>query len=152
MVDRNGNVTPEWYRWFSRKETSIEAGEVAAGSGLTGGGPVSAGVAIAVADHGIGNLQLREGSACSVIGRHANSVGQVADITADADNRVLSREGDEVAFRDHIDGVSVGAIVPASGRFTTLRLDQAPTAGVLAGTHYVTVSFNGTDYKVILHS
>jgi hypothetical protein len=132
LVDEKGYIQIEWYRWLAGKEVGIEAGAVAAGTGLTGGGPVSTGVEISVADHGIGNTQLRNGSACSVIGRQANSTGSVADITADANNRVLTREDDEVAFRDHIEGVSVGATVPATGRFTTLRVDQAPTAAVLA--------------------
>jgi len=37
-------------------------------------------------------------------------------------------------------------------RCATFRMDQTPTSAVNTATHYVTMNFNGTDYKVLLHS
>jgi hypothetical protein len=53
---------------------------------------------IGVANNGIGNLQLRQGGATSVIGRSANSTGNVADIAASASGNVLWRNGTTLAF------------------------------------------------------
>jgi hypothetical protein len=46
----------------------------------------------------IGNVQLRQGSATSVIGRSANSTGNVADIAAGANDRLLARVSNALSF------------------------------------------------------
>lgn len=79
-----------------------------AGDGLTGltsfavkpNGPtigVSA-AGVKVADNQIGNTQLRQGAACSIIGRSANAPGNVADITATADGQVGQRIAGAIVF------------------------------------------------------
>lgn len=52
----------------------------------------------AIAPNAVGNAALRQGTALSVIGRSANTVGNVADITAGTDGHVLRRSGTTLAF------------------------------------------------------
>lgn len=152
IVDRNGLPTAEFYRFLVglvRTTDTAAAGEVVAGTGLTGGGAVADGVTIALENNGVGNAQLRQGAATSVIGRSANSAGNVADIAAGADHEVLTREGGTLAFRSTIDGVAVGGTTPAAVRCTTLRIDTAPVAGVPVATFTVDVNLNGVVYKLL---
>jgi hypothetical protein len=51
-----------------------------------------------VPDGSISNAKLRDGGACSVIGRSANSGGDVADISAASNGTVLTRTGDALSF------------------------------------------------------
>jgi hypothetical protein len=91
-----------------------EVRALTAGAGLTGGGDLSAdrtftvaaadgtitvnADSIQVATNGIGDAQLRQGAAVSVIGRSANSTGNVADIAAGANDRVLQRVSNALSF------------------------------------------------------
>lgn len=54
--------------------------------------------ALAVTTNGIGNSQIRQGAATSVIGRSANSTGNVADIAASADGQYLRRSSSALSF------------------------------------------------------
>lgn len=149
-----GRITPEFYRYLlSLNKTADEAGAgeivTAPGSGLTGGGAVADGVTLALANQGVGDAQLRYGAGTSVIGRAAGSTGQVADIVAANDERVLSREGGTLAFRPYLNGISLGPTSPAPVRCTTLRIDTAPVAGVPVATHTVEVNLNGSLYKLL---
>ncbi len=95
----------------------------AVGSGLFGGGAVADGISIGIAVNGVTNAMIRQSAGYSVIGRFAGTAGDVADITATADNRVLARIGGVLAFWD-------AALVP----------------GAIADGNYgdVTVSGSGT--------
>lgn len=64
---------------------------------LTDGGAKSS-LTVGVAANGIGNSQLRQGSAVSVIGNATGSIANVADITASADGEVLMRGGGSLSF------------------------------------------------------
>src|SRR6266704_279113 len=64
---------------------------------LTDGGPNST-LTIGVATNGIVDAKLRQGAATSVVGRSANSTGNVADIAAGADNRLLGRRAGALTF------------------------------------------------------
>lgn len=99
LIDQRGIMTAPWYRYFAKSE-NLEPGQITAGDGLTGGGDVSAGVSIAIADHGVGDDQLREALATSVIGRFQGTDGPVADIQATDDNRVLGRFDGQLVFKD----------------------------------------------------
>ena len=55
---------------------------------------------VVVATNGISNTNLRQGAALSVIGRSANSTGNVADISASADGDVLRVSGTTLGFGD----------------------------------------------------
>lgn len=70
---------------------------VASGTGLTGG-PITTSGTLSVATNGISDALLRQGAALTVIGRPANSTGNVADIAAGADGDVLRRSGTSLGF------------------------------------------------------
>jgi hypothetical protein len=53
---------------------------------------------VGIREGGVKNAKLRPGRECSVIGRSANSVGFVADILAAANDRLLTRISDVLAF------------------------------------------------------
>jgi hypothetical protein len=52
-----------------------------------------------IADNAVTDAKVRQGGACSVIGRSANTTGNVADISAGTNDRVLTRASDTLAFR-----------------------------------------------------
>ncbi len=152
----NLKLNPEWWRFFnSLNQTANAATEgsvtTAAGSGLAGGGAVSAGISIRIADNGVTNTMIRQGLATSVIGRAFGSAGNVADITADANERVLSREGNQLAFRSFINGVSIGPTTAAplvrADAFETTQTAAASTATV---THSVPIEVGGTTFYILL--
>lgn len=156
--DKNGQITGrianEWYRYLlSINRTANSAGNgvvsTASGSGLAGGGTVSDGVALQIADNGVSNTMLRQSAGTSVIGRAFNSTGNVADITAIGDNRVLTRQGGSLAFRQNIEATTVGLATPAAVRCTTLRIDTAPIAATPTATFTVEVNLNGSVYKLL---
>jgi hypothetical protein len=84
--------------------TAAQAGAVptsrtlTAGTGLTGGGDLTANRSFAVAANGVDNTLLRDSAALSVIGRSANSTGDPADIAAGSDAQVLRRSGTTLGF------------------------------------------------------
>lgn len=154
VIERDGTMNPAWYRFFVRKEaqaTEAAAGEILtpAAGGLEGGGLVSDGVELSIAEGGVTNDMIRDGLACSVIGRFMDSDGEVADIQAVADERVLSREGGLLAFRPWLNGISLGPDTPAPARVTTLRIDTAPTVSAATTTHKVQVNLNGATYYLL---
>jgi hypothetical protein len=70
----------------------------------------------------VSDAKLRQGTALSVIGRSANSTGNVADIAAATDNQVLRRSGTSIGF---------GAINLASSNAVTGNL---PVTNLNSGT------------------
>jgi hypothetical protein len=70
---------------------------VATGTGLTGGTITTTGT-VSVATNGITNTLFRQSAGLSVVGRSANTTGDVADVTAATDHQVLRRSGTTVAF------------------------------------------------------
>lgn len=71
---------------------------------------------IAVGANGVGNAQLRQSAAFSVIGRSGNTTGDIADITAASDGQVLRRSGSVLGFGavDLSSAGGVAGILPAS--------------------------------------
>jgi hypothetical protein len=69
------------------------AGTYTAGAGLD-----LTGVQFSVETNGITDAMLRQSAGLSVIGRSANTTGDVADITATSDNEVLRRSGTSIGF------------------------------------------------------
>lgn len=71
-------------------------------AGPAAGGPASPGfrslVAADIPDGGITNAKLRDSAALSVVGRAANTAGNVADIAAASDGQVLRRSGATLGF------------------------------------------------------
>lgn len=87
--------------------------QIIAGAGLTGGGTLAAdrtlavgagtGITVnaddvAITTNGVTDALLRQSAAVSLIGRSANSTGNVADISASADDQILRRTGSTLNF------------------------------------------------------
>lgn len=104
LTDAGDHINISWWRFLARlmrKAGQAVAGEVATdpGSGLEGGGVVADGISLLIAPNGVENGMIRQGMACSVIGRFQNSLGDVADIQALSNNMVLGRFGNQLEFR-----------------------------------------------------
>jgi len=85
---------------------------------LTDGGAGST-LTWSVVNNGIGDTQLRQGAATSLVGRSANSIGNLADIAASANGQVLRRAANALSFGpvDLTDGTNAvtGALAIANG-------------------------------------
>ncbi len=138
LVDSKGLMSGPWFRYFTgqnRATSGAFAGEVLTGlgSGLEGGGNVADGIDLSIAPNGVENGMIRQSLATSVIGRFQGSPGNVADIQATADNRVLGRFGGILEFREITlipSTVADGAYdnVTVSGSGTIWTVTEAPNA------------------------
>lgn len=74
-------------------------------------GDLSANRTLSIATNGITNTLLRQSAGVSVVGRSADSTGNVADIAAGANDRLLARTSDTVAFQQLTLGMIPDAII-----------------------------------------
>lgn len=132
---QTGYLTRVGNNYLNNLTLNVNAGAAgsvttAPGSGLSGGGTVADGISLIIAPNGVSDAMIRQSAAYSVIGRAFGTAGNVADITATADNRVLARIGGVLAFWD-------AALVP----------------GAIADGNYgdVTVSVGGTVITINSH-
>ena len=95
---------------------------------------------VEVAQYGsnnVGDTQLRQSAATSVIGRSANSTGNVADISATVNETVLRRDGSGVLGFGTVDSGYVSDFTEA--------VQDAVAAAIAAGTHSaITVTYDGS--------
>lgn len=88
-------------------------------------GGAAAGITVGVATHGIGNTQLRQGGALSVIGNAGSVMADVADIASSANGDVLWNNG----------GSALGfAPLTFLGTVTTGAWNATPVAATFGGT------------------
>lgn len=91
-----------WGAWTNFNDAaSITSGTIPAARmpALTGDVTMTAGTTTtAIAAGAVGNAELRDSAALSVIGRASNSSGDPADITAGTDGHVLRRSGTTLGF------------------------------------------------------
>jgi hypothetical protein len=94
---------------------------------LTDGGATNT-VAVGVASNGIGNAQLRQAGANSVIGNAGGTTANVADITATIDGQVFSRVGGTIGFNNLAANptAQVGLSAVNGSATTYMRSDGAP--------------------------
>lgn len=92
-------------------------------------------------DNAVGNAELRDSAALSVIGRSANSSGDVADIAASADGQVLRRSGTTLGFGtvanaglDSMAEATVKGRAAGVGTGGPSDLTAAQVAAILAGS------------------
>jgi hypothetical protein len=123
-----------------------------------------------VKTNSIGDSHLRQSGGLSVVGRSANTTGDVADIVAGANDRVLRRVSDTVSFGELTVGMAandlwtyaklqnVSATNRVLGRVTSgagdiEELTAANVVSILAGETYTfnnaTVAWSGTNGTVI---
>jgi hypothetical protein len=117
-----GNVTTD--RLIGRDTAGTgESEQLTVGNGLefTGSG------GIGVANDGITDARLRNGTACSVIGRSANSTGDPADIAASTNNTLLARISNALAW-------VAGMVFDGSGRVQQIAFAAAQSASSDANT------------------
>lgn len=81
-----------------------------------------------VKDGGISNAKIRDSAAVSVIGRSANSTGDVADIAAASNGQVLKRESNALVF-DSVDAADI-----TDGAVTFAKRAARTDGGAGAGT------------------
>lgn len=115
---------------------------------ITDGGALG-NITVGIAANGIGNSQIRQGTALSVIGNATNALANVADIVAASDHQILRRSGTAIGFGaiDLSQSATVGAntitlagplttagAFPATFNFTASTNVTFPTSGTLATT------------------
>jgi len=92
------------------------------------------GVQFSVETNGITDAMLRQSAGLSVIGRSANSTGDVADITAASDNQVLRRDGTSIGFG----AVATGGI--ADDAVTNDKLRESAALSVIGNATNATAN------------
>lgn len=95
-----------------------------------------------IVDGAVTDSKLRDGAACSVIGRSANTIGEVADIAAASNNQALVRASNALSFVDFATVLAGGLQVPASIG-SGFRVQFGTTSGIsssvlLTGTQTIT--------------
>jgi len=123
------------------------AGTYTAGAGLDLNG-----TQFSVETNGITDAMLRQSAGLSVVGRSANSTGNVADITAANDNQVLRRSGTSVGFG----AVNLASTDAVTGDLPFANLAQGSALSVLGVTGNATADVAsiaaGTDHQVLRRS
>jgi hypothetical protein len=123
------------------------AGTYTAGAGLD-----LTGTEFSVETNGITDAMLRQSAGLSVVGRSANSTGNVADITAANDNQVLRRSGTSVGFG----AVNLASTDAVTGDLSFANLAQGSALSVLGVTGNATADVAsiaaGTDHQVLRRS
>lgn len=140
-------LTKEGYRFLfslNRNSGDTASGDITTGpgSGLAGGGTVADGLSLSIASNGVSNSMIRQSAATSVIGRAFSPGGNVADISASADNRVLGRFGGTLQFLDFgrvmetapLTSYTVAGLPSASPAGRMVYATDARNAGEGAGT------------------
>jgi hypothetical protein len=130
--------------------------------------------ALQIKDNGVSDAKFRQSAGLSVVGRSANSTGNVADITAAVDGQVLRRSGTSIGFGllvdANIDAAAAIAGTKVSPDFgsqnirTTGQIRQGSASndveefylhnqtlnGSASGTALATLTFNGQTYKSLV--
>jgi hypothetical protein len=118
-----------------------------AGTGLT-----LTGTQFSVTTNGITDTLIRQSGALSVVGRSANSTGNVGDISAGTDNQVLRRSGTSLGFG----AVNLASSDAVTGDLPFSNLAQGSALSVLGVTGNATADnasiAAGTDHQVLRRS
>jgi hypothetical protein len=93
---------------------------------------------VKIADDAVSNAKIRPSTGLSVIGRSANSTGDVADIVASTDGRPLRRNGSVLEFSQ----LTTSGIADSAITATKLSGNQTGTAPIYGVRAWVV--FNGT--------
>ena len=124
-------------------QTSAFTGDVTKSAG---------GTALSIANNAVTDAALRQSAGTSVLGRSAGTTGNVADITAAADDRVLSRASGVLAFTQVSNAMlanSSVSVVAGSGLATggsvalgsSVTLDVGQGAGIRVNANDVAIDY-----------
>ncbi len=105
------------------------AGNVATAVDVTGDVTISNAGVTAIGANKVADTMIRQSAGLSVIGRSANTTGNVADITAGTDNFVLRRSGTTLDF-----GLLVNANVDAAAAIAFSKLATLTSTNILVGS------------------
>jgi hypothetical protein len=118
------------------KSIDISIGTVTSAAGLVDGdyGDIvvsGSGATMDIDANVVGNTELRDSSALSVIGRSVNSVGDPADIVASVDGDVLRRSGATIGFGSIPESSVTNLVSDLAGKVPTTRTitTNAPLTG-----------------------
>jgi hypothetical protein len=94
-----------------------------------------------VKDNGVSNAKLRQSSGLSLIGRSANSTGNVADITSSVDGHVLRQSGTAIGFGTVATaGIADGAITQAKRASLGQQVSSSSGTYTTTSTSYIDVT------------
>jgi hypothetical protein len=121
----DGTLSVDTTGYLTGNETITLYGDVS-GTGTTG-------ITVEIAANVVEDGNLRQSAGLSVVGRSADTTGNVADITAASDSQVLRRSGTSIGF-GAVDLTATNAVTGAlrAGCFPALTGDVTTTAGSLA--------------------
>jgi hypothetical protein len=109
--------------------------------------------ATTIANNAVSDAKLRQGGALSVIGRSANSTGNVADISAASDNQILRRSGTTLGFGsiDLAQSNAVGSsILPVANGGLGIASGTSGGIPYYSGSSTIASSAALAQYQVIL--
>ena len=126
---------------------------ISQGSGITlTPNPIVATGTVAVSTNGITDALFRQSAGLSVVGRSANTTGNVADVVAGTDNQVLRRSGTAIGFG----AVNLASSNAVTGDLPYANLTQGSALSVLGVTGNATADVAsiaaGTDHQVLRRS
>jgi len=90
-----------------------------------------------IAANAVTDAKFRESAGLSIVGRSANTTGNVADITAGTDHHVLRRSGTALGF-----GLLVNANIDAAAAIAVSKLAASTISGITLGNNLNSVTFN----------
>lgn len=105
------------------------SGNVATDTAMSGDITIDNTGVTAIGTNKVTDTMLRQSAALSVIGRSANSTGNVADISAGSDGYILRRSGTAIGF-----GTIVNAGVDAAAAIAFSKLASLTSAHILVGS------------------
>ncbi len=120
-------------------------------SDVTASGPGSA--AATIATNAVTDAKFRQSAALSLVGRSANSTGNVADISAASDNNVLRRSGTSIGFGsiDLAQSGTVGSsLLPLANGGTNKNMTAVAGGVVWTDSDSMEVSAAGTSGQALL--
>ena len=101
-----------------------------------------AGTTFTIDADAVTNTKLRDSSACSVIGRSANSTGDPADISAASDNEFLRRRSNVLGFGGLL-ATDIPLVFPCQGRLTLTSGTAITTSDVTGATTIYFTPYDG---------
>jgi hypothetical protein len=96
-----GFLTSADWTTFNSKQNALTTGNLTSSDITVTGGTgavIGSGTTLTIASNAVTNAKFRQSAAMTVVGRSANSTGDVADIATSADGDVLRRSGTTLGF------------------------------------------------------